>query len=171
MNLAIRLKKAWAVLHGGAEAALGTETPDVLRAALLEKERQIVALQAEYKRLSENAAADAAAGARASLQDALKRVAPPMSQLSAMRAAAQAGTTVPVADVLKLAKAVEAALERAGLAVIGVVGEKAAFCGRLHQRMSGGDVRDGDPVKIEFVGYAHGDEVLLRAMVTRGKAQ
>ena len=162
MKVGRRLKRAWAALASGAEA-----TPDALRAALLEKERQVETLQAEYKRLQENAASEAAARARESLKDALKRVAPPLSQMSAMRAAAAAGAEVSAADVLKLAQAVETALERAGLQAVGRVGDRTAFSGRLHQRMSGRDVRDGDPVKVEFAGYALGEEVLLRAMVTR----
>jgi molecular chaperone GrpE (heat shock protein) len=134
---------------------------------LLEKDERIRALEAEYKALSERAAGDAAANTRENLRELFRRVAPPLAQLDEMRATAATGATARVEDVFKLVKALETALERAGLKAVGAVGEQTAFNARLHQRMSGGDVRDGDPVRVEFVGYELDGEVALRALVTR----
>jgi hypothetical protein len=79
-NLATRLKNAWATLKGANEAS-----PDTLRTALIEKEREVANLKSEYARLQGVAAGDAAAATRESLKDVLKRVAPPLSQLAVTR--------------------------------------------------------------------------------------
>jgi molecular chaperone GrpE (heat shock protein) len=158
-----RLKAAWRAL----KATEVERPPDDLRTALLDREKEVAALKAEYARLQGAATADAAATTRENLKDVLKRVAPPLSQLAVMRAAAESGAPVRSEDVLKLVKALETALSRAGLETVGGVGEEMAFSTRLHQRMSGGDVRDGDQVCVEFPGYRMGEDVLLKALVTR----
>ena len=160
-----RLSKAWRVLRGVEEKS--EQPPEAARTALLEKEREVATLKAEYARLQGAASADAAAATRENVKDAFKRVAPPLSQLAAMRAAAETGAAVRPEDVLKLVKAVETALVRAGLEPVGGVGQEAAFSARLHQRLSGGDVRDGDKVRVEFPGYRIGEDVVLKALVTR----
>jgi hypothetical protein len=37
----------------------------------------------------------------------------------------------------------------------------------MHQRMSGGDVRDGDRVRVRFVGYRFRGEPAVKALVSR----
>lgn len=167
-SLAGRWSKAWKILRGAAESAPPPQQPpDALRTALLEKEREVAALKAEYARLQSAASADAAAETRENVKDALKRVAPPLSQLAATRADAEAGVAVRLEDVMKLVKALETALARAGLEPVGGAGEATAFSARLHQRLSGGDVREGHPVRVEFPGYRIGGDVVLKAMVKR----
>jgi len=41
------------------------------------------------------------------------------------------------------------------------------FDSQIHQRMSGGDVREGVPVKVRFEGYRFRDAVIVKAMVSR----
>ncbi len=50
------------------------------------------------------------------------------------------------------------------------MGEEAPFDTRVHQRMSGADVLDGQPVAVRFVGYRLGETILVKAMVSRAGA-
>jgi molecular chaperone GrpE (heat shock protein) len=72
--------------------------------------------------------------------------------------------------VLKLFGKVEAGLRESGLERIGTVGDTCGFDTRLHQRMSGADVADGDAVVVRFVGYRLRGSILLKAMVSRAAA-
>ena len=94
----------------------------------------------------------------------------PLSQLATMQALTANGRPVRADDVLKLFGKLEALLAEAGLVRIGTVGEEVPFDTRVHQRMSGADVREGQPVAVRFVGYRLRDSILCKAMVSRAGA-
>lgn len=175
MNPMKRLSLAWKALTGPMPepAPVPTVPPTVpedentLRSRLLGMEQELEVCRKEIERVRESAGAAATADAREELKDAFKRVAGPLSQLAAMRAAVEGGIELKPKDVLALAKSVETALERAGLKSLGRVDELTGFDPRHHQRMSGGDVKEGDRVKVQFPGYALAEDTLLRALVTR----
>jgi len=134
---------------------------------LRERDGDIRRLRQEYERLAQQAQREQA-GAAAAGADALARsLAPHFSQLATMQALADSGRAVRAEDVLKLFGKVEAALRESGLERIGTVGDLCQFDTRLHQRMSGADVADGDAVVVRFVGYRLRGNILLKAMVSR----
>jgi hypothetical protein len=94
-------------------------------------------------------------------------LAPTLSQLATLRHIADSGREVRAADALKLGAKLEQALQELGLERIGEVGAETVFDPALHQRMSGGDVRDGDSVRVRFVGYRFAGQTAVKALVSR----
>jgi hypothetical protein len=90
-----------------------------------------------------------------------------LSQLVTMQALAEAGRELRGSDALGLGGKLERTLLEAGLARIGAPGEATVFDASRHQRMSGSDIDDGDPVTVRFVGYRLGETLLAKAMVSR----
>ncbi|MGP1680648.1 MAG: hypothetical protein ACTS6J_26285, partial [Burkholderiales bacterium] len=123
-----------------------------------------------YERAVQQAQREQARAAAAGVDALARRLAPLCSQLATMQALADSGRAVRAEDVLKLFGKVEAGLRDSGLARIGTVGDTCGFDARLHQRMSGADVADGDAVVVRFVGYRLGGDILLKAMVSRNGA-
>lgn len=167
-----RLAAAWQVLRG---AAADAGDPRIRIAALeldlREREAELERVRAEYARLGGQAERDRAGAASEGLADLAKRLAPLLSQLATMESLAAAGRELRAPDILKLFGKVEAVLAEAGLSRIGTVGEQAPFDTRLHQRLSGLDVDDGQPVTVRFVGYRLRETILLKAMVSRAGAE
>ncbi len=179
-----RMAAAWQVLIGSAGAVGVTDqagrsdraaAPAVdLRNRLAareldlrERDAELARVREEYDRLRVQAEHDRAGAASAGFDALARRLAPLLSQLATMQALAESERPLRAEDVLRLFAKVEHLLAEAGLARIGAVGEQAAFDTRVHQRMSGADVRDGDPVTLRFVGYRLGETILLKAMVSR----
>jgi molecular chaperone GrpE (heat shock protein) len=127
-------------------------------------------MQHEYATLNADKTRAAASAGQAEIENVLKRLAGPLSNLAALDALAAAGKAVEAADVLALARGVEKELARVGLERVGVVGESLPFDAALHQRMSGGEVHGGTPVVVRIPGYRLGRTVLLKAMVSTKEA-
>lgn len=194
-SLSTRVRAAWTALCGDGSAQAAAAAPMApasaaapvappaagaadprSRTAALEldlqaRDQEIERLRQEYERLEQQAQRDSAGAANAGVEALLRRAAPLLSQLATMQALAEAGRTLRVEDTLKLFAKVEQTLTEAGLDRIGAVGQEGPFDPRLHQRLSGADVDAGDAVAVRFVGYALGDNVLLKAMVGRSGAQ
>jgi molecular chaperone GrpE (heat shock protein) len=130
-------------------------------------EAQIRSLREEYRQLRVQMENEQAGAAVAGINILAQRLAPLFSQLATMQVVVEQGRSVRSEDLLKLFGKVEDVLAEVGLARIGSVGEAVAFDTQLHQRMSGEDVDDKDPVTIRFVGYRLGETALLRARVSR----
>lgn len=184
---ASRLAAAWQVMTGSASAsgvadqAGRSDHPEApaadprnriaaLELDLRERDAQLARVREEYERLRTQAERERAGAANAGFDALARRLAPLLSQLATMQALAEGERPLRAEDVLKLFAKVEHVLAEAGLARIGAVGEQVAFDTRVHQRMSGADVRDGDPVTLRFVGYRLGEAILLKAMVSRSGA-
>jgi len=161
----------WDALTGHTPAAAppANATPAriaVLEMDLRERDERIAAMRKEYATL-ETAGQRTAAGAGADqLEQLFKKLAAPLSNLTALAAMSDAGREVTVADLLRLVRSVEKQLANAGLETIGEVGASVPFDLALHQRMSGGSVGPGATVVIETPAYRFRDKVLLKAMVT-----
>lgn len=164
-----RIRTAGAVLFGNFDRRAfdpGSRAA-ALELDLRERDGIIGRLRQEYERFAQQAQREQA-GAAVSCVDVLARsLAPQFSQLATMQALADSGRAVRAEDVLKLFGKVEAAMRESGLDRIGTVGATCAFDARLHQRLSGADVADGDAVVVRFIGYRLREEVLLKAMVSR----
>jgi molecular chaperone GrpE (heat shock protein) len=150
---------------GGPEAALGRA-----RLELEEARRELEQLRQEYARREQRAVEEVAAAGRESLLRVGRRIGPLLSQFATMRALAAQGKEVRREDLLTMAGKLEKAFAESGLAVIGEVGSEAAFDPKIHQRLSGGDVKDGDSVRVRFIGYAFGETVVTKALVSREAA-
>lgn len=134
---------------------------------LLERESDVRRLRQEYDRLAQEAQREQAGAAEAGFDALARRLVPLLSQLVTMQALVDSGRAVRAEDVLKLFGKVEAGLRESGLERIGTVGDICGFDTRLHQRMCGADVADGDDVMVRFVGYRRRGNILLKAMVSR----
>ncbi len=121
--------------------------------------------EAEARRKAAAGVADAVAADR--MGRLLKRLAPLLGQADAMRHFAAGGQAVRAEDALTLLAKVEKTLAEEGVERIGAAGETAVFDGSIHQRLSGGDVRDGSPVEVRFPGYRQGAKILAKALVSR----
>lgn len=172
MNVWQRTRKAWSALIGTPGGGLTTETdPDrelsQLRLDVQARDEQIKKLREEYARREGASQGAVEAAGREAVAKLLRAVAPILSQLMTLRHMAEGGREVRAADALKLGAKLEQALKEHGLERIGEVGEESPFDPGLHQRMSGGDVRDGDRVRVRFVGYRIAGETPVKALVSR----
>jgi molecular chaperone GrpE (heat shock protein) len=154
-------------------AALRTQPGDpVARVAeleleLREKDRRLGQLIAEVEAGRKAAVGEADAAAADRMGRLLKRLAPLLGQADAMRHFAAGGQSVRAEDALMLLAKVEKALAEEGVERIGAAGETAVFDGAIHQRLSGGDVREGSRVEVRFPGYRQGARILSKALVSR----
>jgi molecular chaperone GrpE len=138
-----------------------------LRMDLEERDRTISALKKEYELLRNRAETEQGDAGREALAGLLGRIAPLLSQLATLRSLSDGGTPVKAEDLLKLMGKVETLMHEAGLEPIGRVGEDVPFDGRLHQRMSGGWLKEEDMVRVRFVGYRFKGTVIKKAMVSK----
>jgi len=129
-------------------------------------------LRREYERKEARSKDEVSSAGHEMWASLVRKIVPPLSQLVTLRHMGEMGREVRVADVLKLMGKIEDVLRDQGLDMIGTPGQEAQFDHALHQRMSGGDVRDGDCIRVRFPGFRFGDEIPLKALVSRiGDAQ
>jgi molecular chaperone GrpE (heat shock protein) len=179
-------RRLWAALRGRdiataavAEAAPAAPADEQLAAArakaatlemeLRERDQQIETMRREYEALKADKERGVREAGRDEVEKLLKRLTGPLSNLMALVELAEAGQDVQAADLATLVRGMEKELARAGLEPIGKAGGKSTFDVALHQRMSGGAVRDGTPVTVRQPGYRLGQKVLLKAMVSAGE--
>ncbi len=72
---------------------------------------------------------------------------------------------VAAANLLPLVKPVEQLLAAWGVQPIGTVGAETAYDPQVHELMQG-QAQPGEPVRVRYVGYWHGDRLLHRARVS-----
>jgi molecular chaperone GrpE (heat shock protein) len=130
-----------------------------------ERDRQIAQMRSEYAALEGAKERAAAASGREELERLFRRLCGILANLSGLRAAAEAGEEVQVADLLSLVQSLEKELGRGGLQPIGKVGQQTTFNVALHQAMGGGAVAPGMPVTVQLPGFRLNERVLLKAMV------
>jgi len=173
MSLTSRLKSALAALVGDAQPAPSPEpgspeaTIAALRLDLDERDRRIEALLKEAEAARGAAPAEAESAAADRMHKLLRRLAPLMAQADAMRQFEAEGKPLRAEDAFALMGKIEKALAEEGVERIGEAGAEVAFDQSLHQRLSGGDVRAGDPVRVRFVGFRKGKAILNKALVSR----
>lgn len=160
----------------GQHGRAGTDLPDdpaqlkamvaSLRLDLDEQDKRIGAMRKEYGQLEASKEQSTASAGEEQLTSVLKKLSGPLSNIAVLRDAAAAGEDVQVDDLMRLIASLETVLTRVGLEVIGHSGEASHFDSAIHQRMSGGSVHDGVPVKIEVPGYRLGERILQKALVS-----
>lgn len=136
-----------------------------LRLEIEERDERIDAMRGEYERLELSKDRSTASAGEEELVALMKKLAGPLANIAVLRDAAAAGEDVEIGDVWHLIASLEKALQRAGLESIGRSGETAKFDPAVHQRMSGGSVREGTQVTIEIPGYRLGERILQKALV------
>ena len=134
---------------------------------IADRDKTIAVLKKEYDLLKNQAEADASMVADEALKDMVKKLAPLLSQVVTMRAVEQSGIEIKSKDLLKLFEKVEKAVCECGVEQIGSVGEEILFDVKIHQRLSGGSIRDGDNVKVRFAGYKFNGAIVKKAMVSK----
>lgn len=131
-----------------------------------ERDERIATMRKEYEQLQASTAQATDSAGDARLEKVLKRLAGPLSNLACLQSAHRAGEQVEASDFVDLVSTLEKELARVGLVPIGQVADRASFDPSLHQRMSGGAVRDGEEVTIRLPGYRFADKVLSKALVS-----
>lgn len=171
-----RLGRAWQALRGATSPPSPTAHHDhaadlrgqvaTLKADLAERDERIARLKREVEIVRQQGSAAQQAAADLALEGLARKLAPLLSQLDTMREMQAQGRELRAHDLLTLLGKLGKPLLEIGLQPIGTAGDTAAFDSSLHQRMSGGEVRPGTPVRVRFVGYRFRDKILTRAMVS-----
>lgn len=165
-NLSARLSAALKALAGNAPQDMRNRIA-ALELDLRQKDDEIAALREEYERLRQQGERERSSAAGAGFDALARRLAPLLSQLATMQSLAGGERAPRLEDVFKLIGMLERALDESGLMRIGAAGEETAFDTRWHQCMSGDEIDDGDRIRVRFIGYRHGENILLKAMVSR----
>ena len=138
-----------------------------LRLDLDERDRRIEALLKEADEQRGAALGEAESVAAERMNKLVRRLAPLLAQADAMRHFETEGKPLRAEDAFMLMAKIEKALAEEGVERIGEAGADAPFDQSLHQRLSGGDVRQGDPVRVRFVGFRQAGKILSKALVSR----
>lgn len=133
---------------------------------LHDRDERIAQMRTEYEQLLASKERAVAAAGQEHLERLFKRLAGPLTNLTALAGLAESGREVEIGDLIRLVRSVEKELAKAGLEPIGRVGEHAEFDVATHQRMSGGAVHAGTPVVVQLPGFRLGEKVLVKAMVS-----
>jgi molecular chaperone GrpE (heat shock protein) len=171
-----RLGRAWQVLRGATSPPSPAVQHDTaadlrgqvatLKADLAERDERIARLKREVEIVRQQGSAEQQAAADVALEGLARQLAPLLSQLDTMREMQAQGRELHAQDLLTLLDKLGKPWLEIGLLPIGTAGQTAAFDSTLHQRMSGGEVRPGTPVKVRFVGYRFRDKIVTKAMVS-----
>mgnify|MGYP001559010924 FL=1 len=132
-----------------------------------ERDKKIERMAHEFSLLRSQTQKDTKEIKSEALDKLCKKIAPFLSQLATMRSMYETGKEVKPKDLLILLGKMEKVFEADGLKPVGATGQRVAFNGRHHQRMSGDSVNDGEEVVVRFVGYSLNGEILIKAMVSR----
>jgi len=133
---------------------------------LRERDQRIAEMQKEYIALETARDKASTGGAHAQMEKLFKKLSANLSNLAALADMAETGQEIESRDMVQLIRALEKDLKAVGLERIGRVGEACSFEVSLHQRMSGGSVHAGTPVRVRIPGYQYGEKILLKALVT-----
>lgn len=168
-NFMARIGAALGVLAGNAPGDLRNRVA-ALELDLRQKGDEIAALREEYERLRQQGERERDSAASAGFDALARRLAPLLSQLATMESMVYSEHAPRIEDVFKLFDMLERVLIENGLVRIGKVGEETVFDSQFHQRIGGAEVDDGDRVRVRFIGYRLGENVLLKAMVSRAES-
>lgn len=137
-----------------------------LAAQATEHAKTVETLKAEYSRLENQLTGQGDTNQQQWQQEALDILESWLLQWSAAANAAQNNPSFPAKTLVALAQPFEQLLEHWGVTPIGAIGERVAYDPKQHQLVKGGfDVKPGDPVRVQNVGYQQGDRLLHRAKV------
>jgi len=170
INLMARLRAALGALAGNAPEDLRNRVAS-LELDLRQKDDEVAALREEYEWLREQGKRERDSTASAGFDALVRRLAPLLSQLATMESLAGGERAPRLEDAFKLFDMLEKVLAEDGLMRIGTVGEETTFDARWHQRIGGAEVDDGDRIRVRFIGYRMGENVLLKAMVSSASGE
>lgn len=125
-------------------------------------------LRAEYAALQARAAQSDAARSEAERLALFRGLQPVLVQLPTLRAAVERGADVSARDVLEVLSPLGEFASDLGVECIGEAGQETRYEPRLHRAVGRGAARvaAGDAVRVRYVGFRLGDEVLAKAEVT-----
>jgi molecular chaperone GrpE len=145
---------------------------DALRRQLDEKDAELARLRGEYAALKRERADTATEAARMERLELFRRLQPVLVQLPTAHAALADGVDLSAADFAALLAPLEEAFADLGFERIGEAGRGAAFDPRLHRAVGQGaaGLRPDEQVRVRYVGYRIGGEIVCKAEVTPGVA-
>jgi len=126
-----------------------------------EREAQIATLETQKPLAS--------ASVREAQLAAFKHLRPIATQLPSLRASIRGGKNVSAEEILELLAPLYDALSEMGFEPLGAPGETVAFDPTHHRAVGKGarDIKPGDAVNVQAIGYTHGGETVYKAQVTR----
>ena len=125
----------------------------------------LASLQQEYQRLQKQLEQQKESLNQEFKQESLQVLESWLLQWPTAIAIIQKNPQLPAERILPLVKPVEQLLQQWGLKAIGSVGEEVAYNPQQHQLIKG-SAEIGDTVKVRYVGYRQGDNLLYRAKVS-----
>jgi molecular chaperone GrpE (heat shock protein) len=139
-----------------------------LRLDVEARDRTILELRQEVDRLRSRATEDARDQAGVQLEQLMKAVSNPVSQLLTQAHLLECeGKPIQAKDVLAVARRLVAALEAEGLTIEGGPAVRAAFDPNRHEALSGEhQLSHGKPAVIRFAGISFRGRLLRKASVT-----
>ncbi|MBN1284579.1 MAG: nucleotide exchange factor GrpE [Anaerolineae bacterium] len=133
------------------------------RTRLSEVESQLERLQTGFKALQQREAesnAQTQADAYLTLFDGLASL---LVQLPTVEHAVRNGADIQAQDVLALLAPLHRVMDDIGFRQVGAPGVEVSFDSKLHSCSR--TCQEGQPVRVKFVGYQYGDQILRRAQV------
>ena len=141
---------------------------DDMAAQLKARDERIKKLQDEYKALQARKGSDIQASAQDERLALFKKLEPLATQLPALLQSVKEGAAVSAGDVSALLTPLAQALADMGFEPIGQAGDEVRFDKTRHRAVGTGarSVKEGDAVRVRYVGYTHEGNVVVKAHVT-----
>lgn len=128
-------------------------------------EQELTTLKGEYQRLQKQLKQQQQDLEQTFQQSALQTLEPLLLQWPTAAHAARNNPQAPAVKLLPLLRPLEQLLQSWNIETIGTVGEELAYDPQWHQPM-GGTIAANTPIRVRYVGYRRGDQLLYRAKVS-----
>lgn len=154
----------------GLRRAIDTQVrqSDELLRQLDERDAEIERLRQEYAMLEAKQSTSETASTRDTHLDVFRRIQGIATHLPTMQVAVSEGADVRAQDVLALLRPLDQLLADLGFEMIGSAGQETSYDPTRHRAVGTGaqSVSPQDKVRVRFVGYLYGGEVVCKAEVT-----
>lgn len=141
---------------------------DELERQLVERDTQIVQLRQEYASLGARQSSSESTSQKDARLDIFRRLQGIATHLPTMRAALQEGADLRAQDVMDVLRPLDQMLADLGFEMIGEAGHETVYDPTRHRAVGQGaaNISAQDPVRVRYVGYLYGGEVICKAEVT-----
>ncbi len=141
---------------------------DDLHKQIDQRDRQVEKLREEYAALEARRESEGKISVRSERLALFKQLQPVATQLPTLRVAVENGADLKARDVLDVIAPLDQMLVDLGFERIGAAGATLAFDPQRHKPVGRGarSVSPDDTVRVRYVGYMYGDEVICKAEVT-----
>jgi len=143
---------------------------DDLQLQLQKRGAQVESIREEYSHLRAQQQNDARSVVDREQRTLFRRMQPLLVQLPTLAHATESGADISASDVLNLVAPLKEAFADMGFVPIGSPGEVVPFDPTRHRPVGQGarSLRLADTVRVRYIGYRYGQEVICKAEVTVG---